>query len=462
MHYLSLPLVLACFAFLAGLLPGLRFGGPPLVPALGAAVALLAAYAHAPQRVGPRDRFVPAALLAAFVLAGAALGAGGRRGVEADCRLLVPEGARLVMRGVLAANAQPTVRGGVLRGARVPLEVEELRGGEGAVPGCGGEVRVRLPRDAAPMPAGTKVEVSGTWARFPAPEGPGAWPRNPAWAGTLEAREVAVHSPPRMGAHPLLTLRGRTEAHLHRVFPRHGALADALLLGRREGLDRELSDRFAKAGLVHLMAISGTHVALLAGALLVLGAILRQPRARVTWATIALVAAYLALIGAPASAMRAGIMVALGLAASMLQRPTAALAIVAASALPILAWDPRAVLDPGFQLSYAGVLGILLLRGAMLKRVPGRWRDRPAARWTVESLVVSLAAFVATAPITAFHFGQVAPVSILANLPAIPLTSLALVGIGISALVEPLVPPLGRMFADGTGLALDLLDCVAR
>ncbi|HEX2187435.1 MAG TPA: ComEC/Rec2 family competence protein, partial [Longimicrobiaceae bacterium] len=47
-------------------------------------------------------------------------------------------------------------------------------------------------------------------------------------------------------------------------------------------------------------------------------------------------------------------------------------------------------------------------------------------------------------------------------LPAIPLTSLALVGIGISALVEPLVPPLGRMFADGTGLALDLLDCVAR
>ncbi len=463
MPYLTLPLVLAFFALLAGLLPGLRFGGPPLVPALGACAAVLAALAYARDGArAPRDRFVPAALLVAFALAGAALGASGRRDVEADCRIRIPEGARLAVRGVLGANAVPTVRDGKPRSARVPVEVLEMRAGGRVVPGCGGEVSVRMPREAGPMRAGTEVVVRGTWARYPAPDGPGRWPRNPAYAGMVEARQAAVRAPPSLAAHPLLALRGRSEAHLHHVFPRHGALADALLLGRREGLDRELSDRFAQSGLVHLLAISGGHVALIATALMLLGSVLRFGRRSVTWSTLLLVAVYLAVIGAPASAVRSGIMVGLGLVAVLLQRPSAALPVVAASALAILAFQPTAVLDPGFQLSFAGVLGIMLLRGPMLRHVPSAWKRYPAARWTAESLVVSLAAFVATAPVTAYHFGQVAPVSILANLPAIPLTSLALVGVGVAALVEPVVPPLGRMFADGTGLALDLLDATAR
>lgn len=207
MPYLTLPLVLACFASLAGLLPGLRFGGPPLVPAFGACAALLAAWTYSRSAPGgPRDRFVPGALLAACALAGAALGAGGRRDVEGDCRLRIEEGARLTVQGVLAANAQPTMRDGKPRGARVPVEVGELRTARGPVPGCAGEVRVRFPRDAAPMRAGSEVVLSGTWARLPAPDGPGAWPRNPAFAGTLEAREVSVRSAPTLRSHPLLTL----------------------------------------------------------------------------------------------------------------------------------------------------------------------------------------------------------------------------------------------------------------
>ena len=463
MPYLTLPLVLAFLSLLAGLLPGLRFGGPPLVPALGACAAVLAAVVHA--RVGgraPRDRLVPGALLVAFALAGAALGAGARRDVEADCRLRLPDGARVTVRGVLGANARAVVRDGRPRSPRVPVEILELREGRRLVRGCGGEVSVRMPRDAGPMRAGTEVVVRGSWARYPAPDGRTSWPRNPAYAGVVEAREAAVRAPPDLASHPLLTLRGRSEAHLHHVFPRHGALADALLLGRREGLDRELVDRFAQSGLVHLLAISGGHVALIATALMLVGSMLRRGRREVTWSTLVLVAAYLAVIGAPASAVRSGIMVGLGLVGILLQRPSAMLPVVAASALAILAFQPAAVLDPGFQLSFAGVLGIMLLRWPMMRHVPDGWKQHPAARWTVESLVVSVAAFVATAPVTAYHFGQVAPVSIVANLPAVPLTSLALVGVVVSALVEPLAPPLGRMFADGTGLALDLLDAVAR
>ena len=78
-----------------------------------------------------------------------------------------------------------------------------------------------------------------------------------------------------------------------------GALPDALLLGRRETLDRALSDRFAKTGLVHLLAISGTHVALMGAVFVLIGRMLRLSRTRVAWLTIVLITLYLAVIGAP-------------------------------------------------------------------------------------------------------------------------------------------------------------------
>ncbi|MBV9774081.1 MAG: DNA internalization-related competence protein ComEC/Rec2 [Gemmatimonadetes bacterium] len=460
MTYLSLPLVTAFLVFLTGLLPGLRFGGSVLL--LGAGAVLVLAGGVVLGRERPRTTggpSLPPALLVAFALAGAALGAGGNRAARDDCRARFPEGVRLTVRGVLGADFRGATEDDPV--PLLPLEVTEVRAGRELIPGCGGEVRVRLPERTAPMLAGAEVVARGVWSRSSPPVTPSAWPRDPSFAGFLELRGITGSTPPSLVAHPLLTLRGRAEAHLYRVFGAHASLADALVLGRREGLDPALNTVFAQSGLVHLLAISGGHVALLAGVLLLLGRALRVPRVPVIWATIALMTLYLAVIGAPASAVRSGIMVGLGLAAILLQRPSAALPVVAASALVILAVNPASVLDPGFQLSYAGVLGILLLRGAMMKRIPAVWRHGRIGRLLVEPLVVSVAAFVATAPATAAQFGQVAPISILANLPAIPLTSLALVGIGAGALTEPLVPPLGHLFADGTGLALDLLSRVA-
>jgi competence protein ComEC len=240
------------------------------------------------------------------------------------------------------------------------------------------------------------------------------WPRHAGFAGYVSVDTVRVAAPPSYRAHPLLTTRGRVERQLHRLMGRHGPLADALLLGRRETLDRELADRFAKTGLVHLLAISGGHVALIGAVFVLLGRMLRLSRRRTAWLTIGLVFGYLAVIGAPPSATRSGIMLALALLATVLQRPSATLPIVAAAAFAILAVDPMAALDIGFQLSFAGVLGILVLRGPMMRRVPAAWMKRPAVRWLAESTVVSLAAFMTTAPVVAHHFGQVAPVSIVA------------------------------------------------
>ena len=460
MAHLALPLVSAFLAFLAGLLLGLRVDGVTGGTALLAVPLLLAPWLH--QRlVGVRMRpgTVRVLLLGAMAAAGAAHGAGGRLRADADCRALLADGTRLSVSGALGASWMPPADPKARR-PLLPLAAAGVEANGVPLAGCASGLRVRLPRGSAGAPAGTELALRGTWRTLPRPVLGSAWPRDGSFAGYLSVDSLAVAAGPSWRVHPLLTARGRTERQLHRLMGRHGPLADALLLGRRETLDREISDRFSRTGLVHLLAISGTHVALIGAVFVLLGRMLRLGRTRVAWLTILLVGGYLGVIGAPPSALRSGIMLALALLATVLQRPSAALPLAAAAAFIILALQPLAALDVGFQLSFAGVLGILLLRGAMMRRIPSAWKKHPAARWLAESLVVSVAAFVCTAPVVAHHFGQVAPVSIVANLPAIPLTSLALVGIGAAAAVEPLFPPLAHLLADGAGVALDLLNAV--
>ena len=461
MSHLTLPLVSACFAYLAGLLLGLRTESVSGGIAWMAVPLVLAPFAHrVALGVALAARTRAGLLLAGLACAGAGSGAGGRAEAARDCRATLAEGTPLRVQGLLGANRIPPADSAA-RNPLLPLHPAQVRSGAAPVEHCAQVLRVRLPRDAPPVLAGSRLRVSGRWRLLPRPVLPSAWPRDPLFTGYLAVDSVAVTAPPSLAAHPLLTARGRSERQLHRLMGRHGPLADALLLGRRETLDRELADRFAQTGLVHLLAISGTHVALLGAVFLLLGRVLRLSRDRVAWLTMGLTAAYLAVIGAPPSALRAGIMLALGLMAVLLQRPSAALPIVAAAALLILALQPLAVLDAGFQLSFAGVLGILVLRRPLLAQLPGgAWRRQPAVRWTLDSLAVSAGAFLATAPIVAHHFGQVAPVSLLANLPAIPLTSLALIGIGAAMATEPLLPPLARLFAEGGGAALDLVNVV--
>lgn len=463
MARLSRPLVVACFAFLLGLVPALRFA-PPVLPLLVLAGFCLLFFVFLPRTDPPSERSALPylAILGSLAFTGAALGAGARAEVGADCRSWIPDNTELTVRGVLAASSIPLDRDSLVRPPLLPLLATDIRGARAVTSGCRGEIRVRIPEGEDPLLAGSELELEGRWVRFSEPVVRSAWPRDPRYQGFLAVDEVIRAEPPRLDLHPLLTLRGRSEQHLRRIFPEHGALAEALLLGRREYVDSALRERFTQAGLAHLLAISGMHVGLIAGILLLVGGTLPVSRRRTAWVVIGCIMLYLAMIGAPASAVRAGVMISLALLGIVLQRPFAALPIIAAAAFVILVEHPTAVLEPGFQLSFAGVLGILMLRAAVLRQLPldlrhtSKWR-----RWTIEAVIVGAAAFVATAPITAWHFGTVAPIALVANLPAVPLMSLALVGVLLAAVAEPLISPVGLLFAHGAGLALDLLDWVA-
>lgn len=445
------PLVVAFLAFLAGLLPALRFSPPPFPFLLVATAALAAAavLATAPHRP---DRLIEMLIVAAFTATGGAFGAA--RAVAPDCRLQIPDGAVVRVVGLLGAGVFPREYsdGPPL----LPLEQATLHAGEQR---CKAAVRTILPGDAPAALAGSTVSFTARWHRSRRQGPDTGWPVDGFRAGYLRAAAEISLEAPNFAAHPLLTLRGRSEAHLHQLFPRHFAMVEALLLGRRERLDPVVRDRFARAGLSHLLAISGSHVAVFAAVLVVIGGVLRMPRKRITWTTIVLVGVYLSLIGAPASAVRAGAMVSLVLLALLLQRPSAVLPIAAAACLLIVALEPIAILDVGLQLSFAGVFGIIAAQRTLGRRLARATRGT-AWKWIADTTLVSAAAFLATAPITAYQFGTVAPIAILANLPAIPLSSLALVGVLAAAGTAPL-RPVAELLAAGAGLALDLLDRVA-
>ncbi|HEX8848591.1 MAG TPA: DNA internalization-related competence protein ComEC/Rec2 [Gemmatimonadaceae bacterium] len=215
--------------------------------------------------------------------------------------------------------------------------------------------------------------------------------------------------------------RAKVTAWIDAAFRADAPLARALLVADMRSLPAGTRDDFAAAGLVHMLSISGLHVGIIAFAVaLALGA-LGLPRRRAALATVAITAGYVALIGAPAPALRAIAMLAASEASRALQRPTspwAALAVGAATPLV----DPRIVDDIGYQLSVAGMVG-LIASGALERRIlRGRltgWRHTVAA-----AALTSVVASLVTGPLVAWRFGRASLVAPLTNVVATPVVAL--------------------------------------
>jgi len=216
-------------------------------------------------------------------------------------------------------------------------------------------------------------------------------------------------------------IQERAEMALGRGMPaREAELARGFVLGQDDRIDPDTVEDFRRAGLSHLLAVSGQNVALLAllamPALAALGIPLRT---RLVW-ILGLIAVYVPLAGAGPSIQRAGVMGALSVLATLAGRRTSRLYALALAATVTLAIDPDIGADVGWQLSFAAVLGILLLapplREAISARTGGRgWRGALA-----EGAALTIAATLATAPLIAFHFGSVSTTTLLANLLALP------------------------------------------
>jgi len=374
-----MPLILAAaIAWVAGAIAGLmRIGFAPL----GIAVALFVLSASWRRRA-----LLPAAF-ALVAISAAELGT-SLAAADADCAERASRGGPWEVE--LLARAEP---GGFV--------VAELRNVPGLAP-C--RVRVALAVRTGEAPAGSVVRVRRA---EPSMGDRGLLLR--------EARLEVVRGPD-----PLERWRAHVAAMLDRRFGPDAPIVRSLLIADTRGLDPALRDRYADAGLVHLLSISGLHVAIVGGALLLLFSAARLSAMRAAAAAVAVSSLYVLAIGAPPPAVRSVTLFAAAQLARARQRPVSPWGSFALGALVPLT-DVRTVLDLGWQLSVAGYAAIIVA-GRLGRRMPDAldgWR-----RTLAKELVAGVLTTLVTAPLVAWHFGRLSLVAPLSNLAAGPIVSL--------------------------------------
>lgn len=284
-------------------------------------------------------------------------------------------------------------------------------------------VYVWLPRYPPVAPADV-ITFDGRLEPPPTESGFGEYLARSAISATARSRTLE-----RVGADgsPLAALEGlrRSVAELlTRALPEPQAgLATAMAIGLRDVVARDVSDDFRTAGLSHVVAISGWHIAML-GAVMsaLLSGLSRRPRSVLVLLAIA---SYAVLAGASPGILRAAVMASVVIIARESGRRGQAAAALSLTCAGLLILDPKTITDIGFQLSAAATAGLLAwaapLRDRLARRLP---QQTPG--WLLEALAVSLAAQAATLPIVLFHFGRLSLVAPLANLLVAPLVAPAM------------------------------------
>ncbi|HET6512870.1 MAG TPA: DNA internalization-related competence protein ComEC/Rec2 [Candidatus Kapabacteria bacterium] len=241
------------------------------------------------------------------------------------------------------------------------------------------------------------------------------------------------------------------------------AFVRAVVLGKRGEIDEATVLDFKYTGLTHLLAISGFNIAvvslLIAQGLVLFGIRRRSIRLPITAIGVAL---YCFMVGLEPSVLRAMIMIELYLLALVLERKSDLANIAALTALGHIFLDPLIVHDAGFQLSYAAVFGFALIQPHLM-RLFGDHGDEDVAKqrtvleWLRHSLILSVAAYFATAPVLLYHFRQISLVVLLANLSAIPLTA-AITTLGFIMIpLAAIAPGIAQLYGDGLGWMVNAL-----
>lgn len=420
-------------------------------PALAAAAAFLVAAGLL------RRRFAAAVLCLAVAAVFAGFGLADWRTARVAAPVIAKETGPVPVTGTLISLARQA-EGGV-RAVIAPDGIGRLSSAE--LP-ARVRLNVRTRADAA-LP-GDRVSVLGILLPPPGPVAPGAFDfGRQAWFDRLGAVGYAVGPLVRERAaetslsaaltYGIARLRARLTERIHESLPgTRGAIAAALMTGERGGIPDDVLADIRDAGLAHLLAISGLHMALFAGALfwavrgalaLVPGLALRAPIKK--WAAaIALVGAlgYLMVSGASVATQRAFVMFALMFLAVIADRPAITLRNVALAALIVLAMAPESLVEASFQMSFAAATALVAFYEAARPRL-ARWNASLAGRGVLARAGVyvggvaltTLVASAATAPFAAYHFNRVVDFGLVANLAAVPIVGTIVMPAALMAFV---------------------------
>jgi len=337
---------------------------------------------------------------------------------------------------------------------------------------AGGTVRIHL-QGSLPADAfrGRDLEVHGVLQAPPTPDAPGMFNYSAFLRHQDIHRILRVERPEDVVLASEVRAPPWSERFLpwaHTVLSRgvpddeSTRLLRAMALGWKTPLGNEVDDIFMRAGTMHVFAISGLHIALLLSMSMRLLQALRVPRLGAGAVALTLTWGYVIATGWQPSSVRSALMASVVLAGETLQRPSDLLNSLAGAAAVILFLEPGQLFQAGFQLSFGVVAGLALLTPPLENRflswcqfdpwVPDALRPRwqlllaSPLRAVALSLAVGIAAFLSALPLTVHHFNLVSPISLLANLLVVPLSSLALAATTASLAVAPIAPWLSEHF----------------
>ena len=202
------------------------------------------------------------------------------------------------------------------------------------------------------------------------------------------------------------------------------AVYKALLLGYRKAVPHEIHQHFKQTGTLHIFAISGLHVGMVGLLLTVILKSLGVPRDQWGLWLLPLLFAYVAATGMKSSALRALAMAAVYFLAPLFRRKPDIPSSIAFAAILLLFFHPLEILSVGFIFSFTVVGFIVMAFSVVPERIVSRGKGwlNAVRTYAVSLAITSMAAFIASAPLTALFFGSFAGVSLLANLVVVPLT----------------------------------------
>jgi ComEC/Rec2-related protein len=327
--------------------------------------------------------------------------------------------------------------------------------------------------------AGAVVRAKGNFRPLPQPRNPGEfdrgeWMRRQGMAAvflTTQAEgDADISTLAALGAKIRHGFRARVTAGLDED-SRQAQVIRAVVIGEQAPDEVNLMAAFRNSGTLHVFSVSGLHVAMVGGIGWLVLSMARVPRRRALPLLIALVFGYAWITGQSAPAVRSAWMAAVFLGAFGFRRRPDLLNALGAVLLGAMLWDGRLLFQPGVQLSYGVVAAIAVGTSWAARsfawmekpelylpaRETGRWRKlwHELRRKTAGTLAVSTAAAAGSAPLTAFHFGLVTPVSVLSNLVLMPLVFVLLSAALLSAALFSVAPPLARGLNRLNGLVAD-------
>jgi competence protein ComEC len=322
---------------------------------------------------------------------------------------------------------------------------------------------------------GDELRLFGTAEPIAPPRNPGEFDMRSYLARRDVRRMLFVRYPEDVtvirhgGGNPILRLAQKSRTWMQNALcrglenaPEVRNFLSGIVLGLRHQSPEDIEEPFQQTGTLHLFAVAGLHVGIVAALLWMLATVARLSRKWATAIIIPLLFFYAAVTGLHVSSVRAAVMTSILFGGFFFERKVFVANSLAAAAFFLLCWNTNELFSAGFQLSFAVVGAIVLFADPLFRRLqrwtapdpflprsllrgPRRWMHS-GFEWLWRGASVSLAAWVGSLPFILWYFHLVTPISLFANLLVVPIAFFILAIALLSLLSTPLLPWLAAIF----------------